>query len=141
MGAGVVGGYFGAEDFLADMGGRHSATGLEVLYARSEVALAGRLAALPVIDQAVVAWRTTPPSPLTPSRAATSGTREDLASIPGRFALATPTFTPNEAEVAAARRVLDAAASGVAVVDGRMVDAVHTRLARQVIERAGGPDV
>jgi len=31
---------------------------LEVLYARSEVALAGRLAALPVIDQAVVAVET-----------------------------------------------------------------------------------
>jgi citrate lyase subunit beta/citryl-CoA lyase len=33
--------------------------------------------------------------------------------------------------------VLEATADGVAVVDGQMVDAVHIRLARQVIERAG----
>ena len=52
---GVDGAYFGAEDFRADMGGRRSANGLEVLYARSEVVLAGRLAGVPVFDQAVMA--------------------------------------------------------------------------------------
>jgi citrate lyase subunit beta/citryl-CoA lyase len=138
--AGVVGGYFGAEDFLADMGGRHSPTGLEVLYARSEVALAGRLAGLPVVDQAVVAVEDDAAFTADAEQGRDLGYAGKICVHPRQVALAHATFTPSDAEVAAARRVLKAAASGVAVVDGRMVDAVHTRLARQVIGRAGGPD-
>ena len=40
----VAAAYFGAEDFIADMGGVRTAASQEVLYARSRVALAGRLA-------------------------------------------------------------------------------------------------
>jgi citrate lyase subunit beta/citryl-CoA lyase len=140
LAAGVTGGYFGAEDFLADMGGRHTATGLEVLYARSEVALAGRLAGLAVIDQAVVAVEDDAAFTADAEQGRDLGYAGKICVHPRQVALAHATFTPGEAEVAAARRVLAAAASGVAVVDGRMVDAVHTRLARQVIERAGEPD-
>ncbi|HYH50496.1 MAG TPA: HpcH/HpaI aldolase/citrate lyase family protein, partial [Acidimicrobiia bacterium] len=56
---------------------------------------------------------------------------------PRQVALAHAVFTPSDAEVAEARRVLKAAAAGVGVVDGLMVDAVHIRMARQVLERAG----
>jgi citrate lyase subunit beta/citryl-CoA lyase len=137
LAAGVVAGYFGAEDFLADMGGRHSASGLEVLSARSEVALAGRLSGLPVIDQAVVAVEDDDAFTADAEQGRDLGYAGKICVHPRQVALAHATFTPGEAEVAAARRVLDAAASGVAVVDGRMVDAVHTRLARQVISAAG----
>ena len=37
---------FGAEDFITDIGGRRTAEGLEVLYARSRVVLAARAAGL-----------------------------------------------------------------------------------------------
>jgi citrate lyase subunit beta/citryl-CoA lyase len=57
---------------------------------------------------------------------------------PQQVALAQAVFTPSEAEVAAARRIVEAAGdSGVAVIDGQFVDAVHLRLAHQVLARAG----
>ncbi|MDN5748193.1 MAG: aldolase/citrate lyase family protein, partial [Pseudonocardia sp.] len=53
--------YFGAEDYIADLGGRRSAGGAEVLHARSRVVLAARLAAVPAVDQAVGAVGAPPP--------------------------------------------------------------------------------
>jgi citrate lyase subunit beta/citryl-CoA lyase len=137
LATGAVAAYFGAEDYLADIGGRHSVTGLEVLYARSEVVVAGRLAGVAVIDQAVVAVEDDAAFTADAEQGRDLGYAGKICVHPRQVALAHATFTPGEAEVAAARRVLDAAASGVAVVDGRMVDAVHTRLARQVISAAG----
>ena len=135
---GVDGAYFGAEDFLADMGGRRSANGLEVLYARSEVVLAGRLAGVPVIDRAVVAVEDDAAFTADADEGRALGYVGKLCVHPRQVPLAHAAFSPTDTEVAAARRVLEATADGVAVVDGQMVDAVHIRLARQVIERAGG---
>jgi len=135
--AGVIGAYFGSEDFLADMGGRRSPSGLEVLYARSEVVLAGRLAGVPVIDQAVVAVDDDAAFTADAEAGRALGYAGKICVHPRQVPLAHAAFTPTAAELAAARRVLEAAGSGVAVVDGQMVDAVHVRLARQVIERAG----
>ena len=45
--------YFGAEDFIADLGGVRTASNDEVAYARAQIALAGRLADVTVIDQIV----------------------------------------------------------------------------------------
>ena len=45
--------YFGAEDFVADMGGVRTEASTEVLYARSRVALAARLAGVLALDQVV----------------------------------------------------------------------------------------
>ena len=132
---GVDGAYFGAEDFLADMGGRRSAGGLEVLYARSEVVLAGRLAGVPVIDQAVMAVEDDAAFTTDAEQGRALGYAGKLCVHPRQVPLAHAAFSPTDAEVAAARRVLEATAAGVAVVDGQMVDAVHVRLARQVIER------
>ena len=127
--------YFGAEDYIADLGGRRTPEGMEVLYARSAVALAGRLAQVPVVDQAVVRLDDV---------AFTTDARQgrDLGYVgkicihPRQVALAHEVFTPTVAEVQAATRVLEVAEAGVGVVDGQMVDAVHVRLARQVLDRA-----
>ena len=134
---GVVCAYFGAEDFRADMGGRRSANGLEVLYARSEVVLAGRLAGVPVADQVVVAVDDDAAFTADAEAGRALGYAGKLCIHPRQVPLANAAFSPTEAEVAAARRVLAATADGVAVLDGQMVDAVHIRMARQVIERAG----
>jgi len=53
----VVAAYFGAEDFIADMGGIRTASNEEVLYARSAVALAARLGGVPLLDQVVTDFR------------------------------------------------------------------------------------
>ena len=108
-----------------------------MLYARSEVALAGRLAGVPTIDQTVVAIEDDAAFTADAEAGRALGYVGKICVHPRQVALANAVFTPSAAEVAAARRVLEAAASGVAVVDGLMVDAVHLRLARQVLERAG----
>jgi citrate lyase subunit beta/citryl-CoA lyase len=137
LATGVDSAFFGSEDFLADMGGRRTAAGLEVLYARSEVVLAGRLAGVPMIDQAVVAVEDDAAFTADAETGRALGYVGKICVHPRQVALAQAVFTPSDVEVAAARRVLEAASSGVAVVDGLMVDAVHVRLARQVLERAG----
>jgi citrate lyase subunit beta / citryl-CoA lyase len=137
LATGIAAGFFGSEDFLADMGGRRTATGVEVLYARSEVVLAGRLAAVPMIDQAVVAVGDDAAFTADAETGRALGYVGKICVHPRQVALAHAAFTPGEAEVAEARRVLERAAAGVGVVDGLMVDAVHMRVARQVLERAG----
>jgi citrate lyase subunit beta / citryl-CoA lyase len=128
--------YFGAEDFIADLGGRRSAEGREVLFARSAVVLAGRLCGVPVVDQAVM--RLEDDAFLADAESGRDlGYAGKLCIHPRQVALAHRVFTPTAEEVAAAEQVLAAAAQGVAVVDGSMVDAVHVRLAHAVLRRAG----
>ena len=135
---GVAAAFFGSEDFLADMGGRRTAGGLEVLYARSEVALAGRLAGVPVIDQPVVALEDDAAFTADAETGRALGYVGKICIHPRQVALAHAVFTPSEAEVAEARRILEATAGGVGIVDGLFVDGVHVRMARRVLELAEG---
>lgn len=128
--------YFGAEDYIADLGGRRTPEGMEVLYARSAVALAGRLAQVPVVDQAVVHLDDDVAFTADARRGRDLGYVGKICIHPRQVALAHEVFTPTAAEVQAATRVLEVAEAGVGVVDGQMVDAVHVRLARQVLDRA-----
>jgi citrate lyase subunit beta/citryl-CoA lyase len=56
---------------------------------------------------------------------------------PRQVELARRAFTPTDEELTHAHAVVEAAQSGVGVVDGEMVDDVHLRMARDVIGRAG----
>jgi citrate lyase subunit beta/citryl-CoA lyase len=133
---GLVGAYFGAEDFVADMGGRRTAEGVEVLYARSRVALAARLAGVPALDQVVVAVHDDAAFRADAEQARALGYPGKLCIHPRQVGLAHEVFTPSEAEVAHARAVIEASAAGVGVVDGEMVDDVHVRMARATLARA-----
>jgi citrate lyase subunit beta/citryl-CoA lyase len=128
--------YFGAEDFIADLGGRRTPEGNEALYARSQVCLAARLAGVPAVDQAVLAIKDDDRFLRDAAAAAALGYRGKICIHPRQVELAHRAFTPSEDEVAHARAVLEAAGSGVGVVDGQMVDDVHVRMARDVIGRA-----
>lgn len=57
LAAGPDAAYFGAEDYVADIGGRRSSAGTEVLYARSRVCLHAALAGGAALDQVVTAVR------------------------------------------------------------------------------------
>lgn len=142
LSAGVAGAYFGAEDYIADVGGRRTAAGLEVLHARSAVVLAARLAGVPAIDQAVVALEDDEAFRVDAEAGRDLGYSGKLCIHPRQVALAQAVFTPGEAEIAAARKVVEAARNGVGIVDGMMVDAVHLRAAQQVLAQtsleAGG---
>ncbi|WP_308259579.1 CoA ester lyase [Pseudonocardia sp. H11422] len=136
---GVVAAYFGAEDYVADLGGRRTAEGIEVLYARSRVVLAARLAGVIALDQVVVAVHDDDAFLADAERARALGFPGKLCLHPRQVALAHRVFTPSGEEVTHARAVLAAAADGAGLLDGEMIDDVHVRMARAVLARAGQP--
>jgi citrate lyase subunit beta/citryl-CoA lyase len=129
--------YFGSDDFVADLGGRRTAAGTEVLYARSAVLLAATLAGVPALDQAVVAVRDEDTFRCDANVGRNLGYGGKICLHPTQVAIAHEVFTPDAAAVAHAHAVLAAATHGVGMVDGVMVDAVHVRMARDVLSRAG----
>jgi len=129
--------YFGAEDYIASVGGRRTADGREVLYARSEVVLAGAVAGVGVLDQAVVAARDEEAYRADARVGRDLGYDGKICIHPSQVALAHEAFTPTDDEVDHARAVIEAGRSGVGVLDGEMVDDVHLRMATAVLSRAG----
>jgi citrate lyase subunit beta/citryl-CoA lyase len=75
------------------------------------------------------------------ARGARDGFTGMMAIHPDQIAVINRAFTPTEAEVEAARKIIDAFAAnpgaGVLAVEGKMVDAPHLLQARRVLERAG----
>lgn len=136
---GLVAAYFGAEDYVTDLGGRRTAEGTEVLYARSQVALAARLAAVAALDQVVTAVHDDDLFRRDAAQGRDLGYLGKLCIHPAQVALAHEAFTPTEAELAHARAVVAASARGVGMVDGEMVDDVHVRMARATLGRAPTP--
>ncbi len=135
--AGVDAAYFGAEDYIADIGGRRSTGGSEVLWARSQVMASARLAGVGAIDQAVLAVRDDEAFVADATAGRAIGYTGKICVHPRQVALAHEVFTPTDNEVEHARAVLAAGGSGVAVVDGAMVDDVHLRMAQTVLARSG----
>lgn len=134
--------YFGAEDFVADMGGVRTESNLEVLYARSRVALAARLGDVHAIDQILADFRDDDRYRRDAREARALGYRGKLCIHPAQVVLAHEVFTPSPDEVDRARRLLAAydaaAARGEATLDfeGEMVDEPMARRARSVLDAA-----
>jgi citrate lyase subunit beta/citryl-CoA lyase len=133
---GVSAAYFGAEDYIADIGGRRTRAGAEVLYARSRVALAAHLAGLPALDQVVTDLADDEHFLADAAGGRDLGYQGKMCIHPRQVALAHQVFTPTPAELAHAREVVAAAQSGVAVGDGQMADEAHVRMARTTLARA-----
>ena len=132
--------YFGAEDFMADMGGVRTESNLEVLYARSRVALAARLGDVHAVDQILADFRDADRYVRDASEARALGFRGKLCIHPAQVALAHQVFTPSAAEVDRAERLLaafaDATARGEATLafEGEMVDEPMARRARATLD-------
>jgi citrate lyase subunit beta/citryl-CoA lyase len=139
LAGGLHGVYFGAEDYIADLGGRRSPGSQEVLYARSQVSLAAHLAGIPAVDQAVTGLSDDGHFLADARDGADLGYRGKICIHPRQVELAHQIFTPTPGEVAHARAVLAAGGAGVAVVDGHMIDDVHVRMARTVLSQVPGP--
>ncbi len=137
----VVAAYFGAEDFVADMGGVRTDGNAEVAYARARVALAARLASIPAVDQVVTNFSDDARYRREASEARNLGYDGKLCIHPAQVAPANEMFTPSAAELDRARRLLAAyeasAADGVAAIDfeGQMVDEPLAVQARRLLER------
>ena len=138
----IAWGYFGAEDFIADMGGIRTEGNQEVLYARSQVALAGRLTGVAVLDQVVTDFRNAAAFEHEVREARAIGYQGKLCIHPDQVKIANAGFIPSEAEVDHARRLLEAyeqsSAQGVAAFDfeGQMVDEPLANRARQILAAA-----
>jgi citrate lyase subunit beta/citryl-CoA lyase len=139
LATGLSGAYFGAEDYIADVGGRRTPGGEEVLYARSAVCLAAHLAGIPAVDQAVVGLGDDEYFLADAGRGQNIGYQGKICIHPRQVGLAHRAFTPTPDELARARAVIAAGEAGVGVVDGHMVDDVHVRMARATLARAPGP--
>jgi citrate lyase subunit beta / citryl-CoA lyase len=131
--------YFGAEDLIADVGGRRTEDGDEVLFARSQVALAARVAGLAAIDQAVVALGDEERFRSDAATGAALGYTGKLCIHPSQVAWANRAFEPTAEEVDRSRRLLaayEAAArngAGAVRFEGQMVDAPMVEHARRLL--------
>jgi citrate lyase subunit beta/citryl-CoA lyase len=138
----VAAAYFGAEDFIADMGGVRTEGNQEVLYARSQVALAGRLAGVPILDQVVTDFRNDAAFEREVGEARALGFQGKLCIHPQQVALANAGFVPSKDEVDHARRLLAAyereSAAGIGAIEfeGQMVDEPLASRARQILAAA-----
>ncbi len=141
--AGVLAVYFGAEDFIADMGGERTRSGHEVAYARSRVVLAARAAGVLALDQVVVDIRDGERFSAEAKEARELGYAGKLCIHPAQVALANALFTPSAAAIERSRRILAAYAAGqrehrgVVNFEGQMIDAPLLVQARAVLARAG----
>ena len=131
--------YFGAEDFVADMGGIRTAANTEVLYARSRVALAARIAGVLAIDQVVTAFGDEARFLEDAAQGRALGYLGKLCIHPAQVPLANRAFSPTPEQIEHARRLLDAfeaaARRGEAAIefDGQMVDEALARHARSIV--------
>ncbi|HZP27647.1 MAG TPA: CoA ester lyase, partial [Acidimicrobiia bacterium] len=134
--------YFGAEDFVADMGGVRTPLGREVLFARSRVVLAARLAGVHALDQIVTSFDDEAAFVADAEEGRALGYRGKLCIHPNQVAWSNRVFAPTPDELDRARRLLDAydAASrggdSVIVFDGQMVDEPMARRARALLDDA-----
>jgi citrate lyase subunit beta/citryl-CoA lyase len=131
--------YFGAEDFVADMGGVRTRGNLEVLYARSRVALAARIAGVHAVDQIVGDLQDEERYRTDAAEGRAIGYRGKLCIHTAQVALANAVFSPSPAEVDYARRLVaayEAAAGrgeGTMRFEGEMIDEPMARRARAVL--------
>ncbi len=135
----VAVGYFGAEDFIVDMGGVRTPSSDEVHYARSRVALAARVAGVLALDQVVTVLDDEAFFLADAARGRAIGYRGKLCIHPAQVVLANRAFSPSADDVDRATRLLaayDAAVAGGAAAinfEGQMVDEPLARQARAVL--------
>ncbi|MEM9609410.1 MAG: CoA ester lyase [Actinomycetota bacterium] len=138
----AAGAYFGAEDYVADLGGVRTADNAEVAVPRAQVAIAGRLAGVPTLDQIVADFRDDDRFARESAGARAMGHRGKLCIHPKQVALANEGFVPSAEEIDRARRMLiaydEAKAQGLGAIafDGQMVDEPLAAQAKAIIEAA-----
>ena len=134
--------YFGAEDFISDMGGRRTALGNEVLYARSQVAIAAKAARITALDQAVIEIRDDTQFREDAARGRDLGYDGKICVLPRQVAIANELFSPRPDEVTYARRLIEtydrATSAGLGTIDfeGKMIDGPTLKRAQRMVALA-----
>ena len=132
--------YFGAEDYVLDLGGIRTVGNDEVLLARSLLAIAGRLTGVPVIDQIVTDISDSERFTKEAEQARALGFSGKLCIHPSQVSLANQSFSPSVEEIERAKELLSiyeqAVSQGSAsvVFDGQMVDEALAKQARRILD-------
>jgi len=137
---------WGAEDLPAAIGataareadGRYTPP-IETV--RALALFAAHAAGIPAIETVYPDFRDLDGLEAYAARGARDGFSGMMAIHPDQVPVINRVFTPTQAEIMAARAIVDAFAanphSGVLAVDGKMVDAPHLIQARRILDRAG----
>jgi citrate lyase subunit beta/citryl-CoA lyase len=136
----VVACYFGAEDYIADLGGVRTPRNVEVGWARQYVAVAARLAGVAALDMVTIDFRDGDRFSAEAREARTLGYAGKMCIHPGQVGLAHEAFRPTDDEIDWARRLLaafDAAGGDTISFEGQMVDEPVAARARAILTAAG----
>jgi len=133
---------FGGEDYAASVGATRTPAALELLYARSAVVAACAAYELQAIDMVTVDFKDLETVRREASLGAQLGYTGKQVIHPNQVAPVQEAFTPDEAAIEFARRLVEtfethqARGSGAFALDGRMIDKPLVMAAERVLERA-----
>jgi citrate lyase beta subunit len=133
---------FGAEDFAASIGATRTPEATEVLYARSAVVVACAANSLQAIDMVYVDFRDIEGLRREAEAGARLGFSGKQTIHPNQIAPVQEAFTPDEAAIAHALRIVEtfeahlAQGKGAYALDGIMVDMPLFKAAQNVLARA-----
>jgi citrate lyase subunit beta/citryl-CoA lyase len=140
--SGVVAVALGGEDLAADLGVTQTEAGQELQWARGHLVLACAAACRDALDSPALDPRNLELTAAQADRARMLGFTGKLAIHPRQIAGINAAFRPREDETHWAQSVVEAldraaaSGSGLAVVDGRMVDAAVVAVAKRLIARS-----
>jgi citrate lyase beta subunit len=133
---------FGAEDLAGDIGAVRTAASWEVFYARSAVVTHAAAFGLQAIDMVHIDYKDSASLVAEATQAAQMGYAGKQVIHPDQIAPVQAAFTPDEAAIAYAVRVMEAmrqhqeAGVGAFALDGKMIDAPIIKAAERTLSRA-----
>jgi citrate lyase beta subunit len=133
---------FGSEDLAGDIGATRTSQGWEVFYARSAVVTHAAAFDLQAIDQVYLDFHNTEGILQDCQLGVQMGYAGKQIIHPNQVLPVQNSFTPNEAAIAKARRLVTAfeqhqqSGKGAFALDGKMIDAPIIKAAQRVLERA-----
>ena len=139
--ASVFAAYFGAEDYIHDLGGLRTDGNNEVLFARTQIGISSRLFGVPVVDQIVADFSDSERFMKEAQQAKSLGFTGKLCIHPSQVPLANQSFSSTPEEIQQAIELLkvydEAVANGTAsiVYNGQMVDEALAKQARRILSQ------
>ena len=139
--ASVFAAYFGAEDYIHDLGGLRTDGNDEVLFARTQIGISSRLFGVPVVDQIVADFSDSERFMKEAQQAKSLGFTGKLCIHPSQVPLANQSFSSTPEEIQQAIELLNvydaAVANGTASIvhNGQMVDEALAKQARRILSQ------
>ena len=139
--ASVFAAYFGAEDYIHDLGGLRTDGNDEVLFARTQIGISSRLFGVPVVDQIVADFSNSERFMKEAQQAKSLGFTGKLCIHPSQVPLANQSFSSTPEEIQKAIELLkvydEAVANGTASIvhNGQMVDEALAKQARRILSQ------